>query len=177
MNLTIHLFDTGLKKESCKALLKCKFKLEKVFVDFLKKEAIFSKLNRSDLSFTLNVTLCGKAKMRSVNREYRGKDRATDVLSFPLFHELRKNKVKISSPDFKFLMGEVMIGDILICKEVAMSQSQEFNISLRDELIHLLCHGFLHLLGFDHEVSKKAEEIMEKFESELINKIAKELKK
>ena len=70
----------------------------------------------------------------------------------------------------------VELGDLFICKEIAKSQALGFNISYEQEVIHLAVHGFLHLLGFDHEVSLKEEQIMENYESDLVTKIYKILK-
>jgi probable rRNA maturation factor len=73
-------------------------------------------------------------------------------------------------------LPQIELGDLVICKEIAKSQAREFKISYEQEVIHLAVHGFLHLLGFDHEISTKEEKIMEAYESVLVNKIYKKLK-
>ncbi len=109
----------------------------------------------------LSLTLCGKKKIKSLNRKYRKKDKVTDVLSFPV-HE-----------SFTNLSGQMELGDIFICLDVAIKQAREFKITLREEIIHLFVHGFLHLLGYDHEISPLEEKRMFILEKKIISKIGK----
>jgi len=83
----------------------------------------------------VSVTLVDDGKIRELNRIYRGKDRVTDVLSFPL----------AEGPEDPFL------GDIVISAERAREQAREFGHSLRRELAFLAVHGALHVLGRDHQ--------------------------
>ncbi len=131
-----------------------------VFANFLK--------DYSKAKVELAVTLCGKSKIRTLNRQFRKKDKATDVLSFPLCDNLRK---------FPEEMPLLSLGDIFICHEVASRQAQAFELSYEDEVVHLLSHGFLHLLGFDHEISPKEDKLMRGLEEELVKKISKRLKR
>lgn len=87
-----------------------------------------------DASAELSVLLCSDKFIRSVNSEWRGKDVATDVLSFPQNDQ-----------------DGVILGDIVISLETAACQAAERDCSLRDEVRVLLLHGLLHLLGYDHE--------------------------
>jgi len=75
--------------------------------------------------------------MRDLNRRYRGKDYATDVLSFVYQDEMED--------------GSPFLGEIVIAPEVALRQARRWKISLNRELHRLMLHGALHLLGFDHE--------------------------
>lgn len=111
----------------------------------------------------VSLVFCGVKKIRSLNAAYRNKDQKTDVLSFPVFPSLRK---KGSMPQ-----GLINLGDIFICTEVAKAQASEFKISLAEEIVHLFVHGFLHLYGFDHEISKKEEKMMFSLEEKLVSKI------
>ena len=77
--------------------------------------------------------------MQSLNRQYRKKNKPTDVLSFPLADELQPT----------------LLGDVVISVETAARQAQRRGHSLREELQVLLIHGILHLLGYDHEVSRR----------------------
>ena len=140
--------------------------MEKSFAAFLSKNPHFKGVK----AVSISMTLCGRTKIRSLNREYRQKDYATDVLSFPVYENLRPDK-KVRAKN----LPEMELGDLVICKEIAKSQAREFGITYEQEIIHLAVHGFLHLLGFDHEISVKEEKIMEKYESELVNKIYKKL--
>ena len=84
----------------------------------------------------VSVLLAGDKTLRRLNREYRGKNKATDVLSFPAMEE----------------MAEVFAGDLAVSVETAQRQADEHGHSLRDEVRVLLLHGLLHLAGMDHEV-------------------------
>lgn len=112
------------------------------------------------------LTLCGERRIRRLNRDYRGKDKVTDVLSFPLYDSFRCKKIG------PFLAPVLEFGDVVICLPVAYRQAKEFDISVEDEITHQLVHGFLHLLGFDHELSQREEKIMEKYEKQLVENIS-----
>jgi len=78
----------------------------------------------------LSISLVGDTAMRALNRKYRGKDRPTDVLSFPL--------------------GDEILGDVVISVDSARRQAASYGASLIREIERLLIHGILHLLGHDH---------------------------
>jgi probable rRNA maturation factor len=107
----------------------------------------------------IHVQLAGQTKVRSLNRQWRGKDRSTDVLSFALYEDLRRERN---------LPGIVNLGDIVICREVAHRQARAHNLSFNEEALHLLAHGVLHLLGYDHERSETEERLMQKREERLV---------
>ncbi len=165
MKLFIHFHQSFQKKSS---LLKSDdlIRIEAVFLALLKKVPQLKKVKE----IHVNLTLCSKQKIKALNAEYRNKNKVTDVLSFPLFEELRPDKLgEIVS------MPVIELGDIFICKDVAISQAKEFKISFEMEVYHQLVHGFLHLLGFDHEISIQEEKIMEKYENQLVKSIYKKL--
>jgi len=91
----------------------------------------------------VSVVLADDPYIRELNRDYRGKDRATDVLSFALNEG--------DEPDIIDGPEELLLGDIIISLETAERQAGEFGHSLERELAYLTVHGMLHLLGFDHE--------------------------
>jgi probable rRNA maturation factor len=94
---------------------------------------------------TLSLTFVGDAAMRRLNREHRGKDRTTDVLSFPMYEPFAVPKrARAGGP-------ELMLGDIIISVDVAVRQAAAYAASLDAEIERLLVHGLLHLLGHDHE--------------------------
>lgn len=171
MKLIINHLDTGLnsgiKKKTSKAMSAEIEALQKTFMTFLSKNPHFSGVK----VVTISMTLCGRTKIKSLNRQYRQKDYATDVLSFPVFENLRLDNKKREKN-----LPEIELGDLIICKEIAKKQAQEFGITYEQEVIHLAIHGFLHLLGYDHEISVKEEQLMEKIESELVNSAYKKLK-
>jgi probable rRNA maturation factor len=119
----------------------------------------------------LSVTICGDARMCRMNREFRGKDKTTDVLSFPAQQGVRNKKLSWAAP------GVLPLGDLVISLPQARRQAKQFGVSLEEEMIHLFIHGYLHLLGFDHELSLKEEKLMLKHEARLLKKFAEVRKK
>ena len=99
----------------------------------------------------VSVTFCDNEYIKVLNNEFRNKDSATDVLSFPMYDidELESE----TNPD-----GSVSLGDIVISLERAAEQAGELGHSLKREVAFLVIHSTLHLLGYDHELSKDDEE-------------------
>lgn len=114
-------------------------------------------------SITVSLMICGDSKIKELNRQYRQKDKVTDVLSFPAHEDLRIYKTEY--PD-------LFLGDLAICHAQTKRQSKEFNISYMDEFIHLFIHGLLHLLGYDHEKSLAEEKLMERLEQKALKKFS-----
>ena len=102
------------------------------------------KLENSKLYIT--VTLTNPENIREINKEYRNIDRATDVLSFPMFEKEELDE-KIKNNDFEH---EDMLGDIVISIEKVEEQAKEYGHSFERELSYMLVHGFYHLMGYDH---------------------------
>jgi probable rRNA maturation factor len=117
-----------------------------------------AKLNRD---IGLSINLVGNARIRELNREHRGKDKATDVLSFPLQETVRTSKNKGEQ-------GILELGDIFICMPVAEAEATAEKVSLNDKLAFLTVHGFLHLLGYDHERSSGEASAMFKLQDRII---------
>jgi probable rRNA maturation factor len=100
------------------------------------------------------VTVTDDAKIREINREHRGIDAATDVLSFPLI-DFSAGQVVPSFSDVDPQTGRVPLGDILISTERAKRQADEYGHGYERELGFLTAHGTLHLLGYDHVDANK----------------------
>jgi probable rRNA maturation factor len=107
----------------------------------------------------LSVLVCGAARMQELNRDWRGKDRPTDVLSFAQLEG------ELAGLDCSLL------GDVVICHEVLLAQAEEQGTTPDAELTRLLVHGILHLLGFDHEEDPAAAERMRAEEARIINEL------
>jgi len=88
----------------------------------------------------ISLTLVSLEEIRELNRDYRDVDRETDVLSFPQFESVE------DMPE----IGELCLGDVVICIEKVEEQAEEFGHSFERELIYLFVHSLLHLLGYDH---------------------------
>ena len=111
-------------------------------------------LDREDCPYevTVNVLVTDDKGIREFNREYRGIDSATDVLSFPIY-----DGGEFDDAECRF--GGAMLGDIVISLERAHEQAEELGNSLLREVAFLTIHSTLHLLGYDHERSKEDDEI------------------
>jgi probable rRNA maturation factor len=166
MKLLISVHDTRIKNKTSKGKIPEILMLEGELLKFLSQNPHFAKVQE----VTFNLTLCGKVKIKNLNREFRSVDKMTDVLSFGVHENLRMDKKK-KQPD----LPVINLGDIFICREVALKQASAFGITYQQEILHLMTHGFLHLLGYDHEISSKEEKIMESHEDKIITSVYKKL--
>lgn len=106
---------------------------------------------------SLNILFTDDTEIRELNREFRNKDKATDVLSFPSGEKLS---------------GRSFLGELVISIPTAKRQAREFEVTLRDELLRLIVHGLLHLLGYDHEgVGKTEAQRMRRLEGRLLDSL------
>lgn len=105
----------------------------------------------------LSLTVCDDEYIKTLNKEYRAKDKATDVLSFPMLSDF--------DCDLTFSLG-----DIVISIDTTIKQAKELGLSKEKRFYQLLIHGLLHLFGYDHEnVSIEEKEQMERLEDELLD--------
>ena len=93
----------------------------------------------------VSVRLTADDEVRGLNARYRGKDRPTNVLSFPMVQPDLLETVTGNSDD-----GEVLLGDIVLAHGVCVAEAAERGISVEDHATHLMVHGTLHLLGYNH---------------------------
>ena len=103
------------------------------------------------------VRLTDDAEVHTLNRDFRGKDKPTNVLSFPqVQHDLLEGLA--NSDD-----GEILLGDIVLARETCVREAEEKGISIVDHATHLIVHGALHLVGYDHmdDASAAAMEALE----------------
>ncbi|MBR4874530.1 MAG: rRNA maturation RNase YbeY [Clostridia bacterium] len=103
----------------------------------------------------ISLTFTDNVGIRQVNNEVRGIDKATDVLSFPMLEPDENGKLEVFDEDLAD--GAVLLGDILISAQKAISQAEEFGHSFKREICFLTVHSMLHLLGYDHELGEKEE--------------------
>ena len=106
----------------------------------------------SDAAIEISVRLADDAEVRRLNRQYRHKDKPTNVLSFPMVQPDLLETVSRNSDD-----GEVLLGDIVLAHGVCAAEAAERRIALEAHATHLLVHGVLHLLGYDHLADDEAE--------------------
>ncbi|MGM9927622.1 MAG: rRNA maturation RNase YbeY [Bacillus sp. (in: firmicutes)] len=101
----------------------------------------------------ISITFVDNDSIREINREYRGKDTPTDVISFAL-EEMGEDEIEIIGGDMPRVLG-----DIIISIDRTKEQAEEYGHSFERELGFLALHGFLHLLGYDH-IEKEDEIVM-----------------
>jgi probable rRNA maturation factor len=115
----------------------------------------------------VSLLLCSDAKIRQLNHDHRGMDKATNVLSFPSADDAAMpDDVHAMDRDAGAAHGE-QLGDIAIAYETCVREADESGISMHDHVTHLFGHGVLHLLGYDHEDDAEANE-MEALEVSLL---------
>jgi probable rRNA maturation factor len=114
--------------------------------------------------------------MRILNRQYRGIDKPTDVLSFPQISdfefrnsESKKQKSHFPHSPFRISQSNFILGDIVINLHQAKRQAAEYGITFQEELKKLLIHGILHLLNYDHEKNKYSRKKMLTKEKDLLD--------
>ena len=135
--------------------------IEKVLSQCFKEE----KLEDSKLCVT--VTLTTPKTIQEINKQYRNIDRATDVLSFPMFEKDELDK-KIQENDFE---NEDILGDIVVSVEKVKEQAIEYGHSFERELSYMIVHGFYHLMGYDH-IEEDDKKIMREKEENILGKLS-----
>lgn len=122
----------------------------------------------ADVHLAVEVTEVSEEEIRDLNAKQRGVDKVTDVLSFPTLDGIKGRKIQ--KKEFPYDIdeeGNLLIGSIVICKQRAKEQAEEYGHSYERELHYLLVHGVMHCLGYDHEeetdkaeMRKKEEEVL-----------------
>ncbi len=113
--------------------------------------------------YEVSISFVGNEEMRSLNNEYRGIDKETDVLSFPMV-EFMDEELEEEDENVEYIDEEIALGDIVISMERVLEQAEDYGHSFERELAFLLVHGMLHLLGYDHEDEASEKEMFEKQE-------------
>ncbi len=122
-----------------------------------------ARLNGLEAAAEVDVTLVDDAEIHVLNRDYRGVDRPTDVLSFALDEESEDS----DEPELIGAPEEHLYGDIIISAETALRQAQEYGHGLERELTYLAVHAMFHLLGYDHMTEEEKREMRAKEEEAL----------
>ncbi len=124
----------------------------------------FEEENLKDSKLYITVTLTNPENIKEINREYRNIDRATDVLSFPMFEKDELGE-KIKNNDFEHVD---VLGDLVISIEKVKEQAKEYGHSFERELSYMLVHGFYHLMGYDH-IEEEDKRQMRPKEEKILN--------
>lgn len=99
------------------------------------------------LTVNFDVMFCDDELMTEINGEYRGKDKPTDVITFALFADAEESRFVVNNT--------VNLGEIIVSVDTAKKQAAEYEKTTEQEIVFLISHGILHLLGFDHETDEK----------------------
>lgn len=148
--------------------LKCIYKKSPINIDKLTSQ-VFKTLNQKE-NLIFELEFVSKAKIKKLNRDFRQIDKVTDVLSFPTLNDICGKVItkKDYSCDYDSQNEGVFIGSIVVCTKRAEEQAVEYGHSVEREITFLICHGLLHLFGYDHienldrlEMEKLQDEIMQ----------------
>ncbi len=127
------------------------------------KETAEKILKQLDLdNVELSITLTDDKTIQELNKQWRGKDKPTDVLSFP---------VGDTPPGYRY----TLLGDVVISLPYAKRQAKEIGVTDKEEILRLLTHGILHLLGYDHETSEEDAKVMFELQDKIFDEIRKTL--
>ena len=135
--------------------------LVKKIINLIESELeVFKKTENLELA----ILLTDNEKIKILNNQFRKKDKATNVLSFP---DRELNWEKLNEEDFA---GDVILGDIALAYEIIESESLASNLPIQNHFTHLLLHAILHLLGYDHEEEKDGD-VMRVLEIKILSKL------
>jgi probable rRNA maturation factor len=115
-------------------------------------ESAFPQLTAGQRSVELSVRLTGDEEVRALNSEWRGKDKPTNVLSFPMAGDTDLADANVAD-------RELLLGDIVLARGVCEREAAEKQVPFERHATHLLVHGTLHLLGYDHHEDHQAEDM------------------
>jgi probable rRNA maturation factor len=115
-------------------------------------QSAFPDLASSGRPVELSVRLTGDDQVRILNAHWRGKDKPTNVLSFPMAEGYELN-------DESFAERELLLGDIVVAHGVCKCEAADKGVSIADHTTHLIVHGTLHLLGYDHQSDADAADM------------------
>ena len=115
-------------------------------------ESAFPQLAKSDRLVEISIRLGDNDEVRALNAEWRGKDRPTNVLSFPMVASSELSDAKVA-------YNELLLGDIILARGVCEAEAEEKGVSLERHATHLIVHGTLHLLGYDHHAEDEAADM------------------
>ena len=124
---------------------------------------------RADLATTparieVSIRLTSDAEVQTLNSQYRHQDKPTNVLSFPMVQPDLIDSLANTDD------GEVLLGDIILAQETCASEALERGVPVKDHATHLIVHGVLHLLGYDHMTDSEAE-AMEAIERDVMTSL------
>jgi len=115
-------------------------------------ESAYPDLAEAERPVEISVTLTGDEQVRALNAKWRAKDQPTNVLSFPMVDERDLSRANLAT-------SELLLGDIVVARGVCEAEAAAKGVSIEDHATHLLVHGTLHLLGYDHHDDSEAADM------------------
>jgi|SRR5690348_12267913 len=115
-------------------------------------ESAFPEIADAERPVEISVTLTGDEEVRALNAKWRGKDKPTNVLSFPMADERDLVRANVFG-------AELLLGDIVLARGVCEAEAADKGVSIADHATHLMVHGTLHLLGYDHNEDGEANDM------------------
>lgn len=145
---------------------KISFKLKRMISKAVKLS--LENLGQSSKELEMSIAFISFDEMQELNNRTRGINKVTDVLSYPNFTISPYEKVDVENIE-NYNGKKILLGDMAICLEQARAQAKEFNHSMEDEVVKLVIHSTLHMMGFDH-IEDDDFEIMQKEEDKIASK-------
>lgn len=162
------LFENSQRKYSTSEI---SVLIETLYEQTITLQPLAKTLQAQSVQPAVTVYYVSPAKIRQINAQTRQLDQVTDVLSFPML-ELKSGRLlgKISNSDLTFDQQgtQLQLGDVVICLQRAQQQAKQYQHSFEREVGFLAVHGFLHLLGFDHDTPAREKE-MQKYQRQILN--------
>ena len=119
------------------------------------------------LPLYVGVSLVSEGEIKEINRDFRGIDKVTDVLSFPQFESTDEILAEIEGDE---ALVDIPLGDVVICLDQAERQSKEYGTSIRREVTYVFVHSVLHLLGYDH-IDEEDRSLMRAHEEKIMTSL------
>ena len=139
--------------------------------NFSALETAFENEFESDTDLSAEIVIVDEEEIRRINREMRGIDAVTDVLSFPSLDKIFGKKIeKKDFPADLDEQGNLFIGSIAICRKRAEEQAEEYGHGIKREMSYLAVHGVCHLLGYDH-IEEQDKKVMREKEESVLKKM------
>lgn len=155
--MKIYFTNVGIHKFTIKRLL----------------EGALKRLGQPVSGIEMSLSIVTPAEIQALNKQFRGIDSVTDVLSFPTIDNPERAVLNVNSFPQEAVnskTGKLNIGDVIICLDRAKEQAQDFGHSLKRELCFLSLHGLLHLLGYDH-IEPQDEQQMNELQEEILQQM------
>jgi probable rRNA maturation factor len=115
-------------------------------------ESAYPELAELERPVEISVSLTGDDEVRALNAKWRGKDKPTNVLSFPMADERDLSRANVA-------LSELLLGDIVLARGVCEAEAAEKGVSVEQHATHLMIHGTFHLLGYDHHDDREASDM------------------